>query len=247
MARQVYFDPFGQRTAGFREGMQDEMRLQDQTRRARVADWDYNNMAPLRLDAAQRQERLGAYGEPYAQRAFGINERTGLAGLYNAEQPIFDQTAAVLGDYSVARANRDMFNTGNYGVADQYRQPYAQYIQPLYQGGETRMMADIATQFGIDPQVLQQIIPMLSQFGQYSPQAERGQDEYNLYDRSRQQALDSFGITQNRASMEAAATNAATNAYNAQTLAHDRYNNRGQPPAALSGYTGEEDGLDGDF
>lgn len=238
MARQVYFDPYGMRTQGFDTGVQREMQLQDQTRRARASDWDYNNMAPLRLMGAQRQERLGAFGEPYAQRAYGINERAGQANLFNLEQPIYDQTAGIIGDYSVARANRDMFNTGNYQNADQFRQPYAEYIQPLYQGAETRMLADIATQYGINPQVLQQLIPILSRFGQYSPAAERGQDEHNLYDRTRQYGLDTAGITQGRAAMDAAAMNAGTNALNAQTLGYDRYNNRGD---GAGGYTGDED------
>lgn len=69
MARQVYFDPFGQRVEGYRAGVQDEQALQGATRAARTLDWDYNNMAPIRLREAQLVADQNAFAAPFVNRA----------------------------------------------------------------------------------------------------------------------------------------------------------------------------------
>src|SRR6186713_3492013 len=77
MARNVYFDPFGQRTEGYRAGVQDESALQGATRAARGIDWDYNNMAPIRLGEAQLAYDYNKFATPYNQK---VLQRADVAG-----------------------------------------------------------------------------------------------------------------------------------------------------------------------
>lgn len=253
MARQVFYDPYGMRQDGYDLGVQREMQLQDQTRRARVADWDYANMAPLRLQGAQRQERLGAYGEPYQRNAFGINQQAALGALHDAEQTRLGRYGEMRGDYSPAFADQDLYASGQYLNAPQYRPAYAQQLRQTADVSAGMLdpemqasAAQLAQTFGVDPRAFLDLIQRMIGTP-FTPQAEQGFDQYQTWDRARQYGLDRAGITQNRAAMEAAASNAGTNALNAQTLGYDRYTNRGPSNTAVSGYTGEEDGLDGDL
>lgn len=233
MARQVFYDPFGQRTQGFRQGVSDEMQVQDQTRRARASDYDFGVREPLRLREAQRQDQLGEYALPYQQRAYGLTERLNRANVFGAEQPIFDEAAAIYGDYAPARANRDMYITGMYDD-ESLRQPYAAYMQPMLEGQDIAPYASVAQQFGLDPQMFAQALQQMMQFGDYSPEAARNMDEYNLWDRSRQDAMDVWGIRNEQLGRQIAAQNAATQAY---------YTQRGQGGADAGGYTTSVDGL----
>src|SRR5690606_36234405 len=126
MARQVFYDPYGMRQAGYDQGMQREMQVQDQTRRARSADWDYSYMAPLRLQAAQRTDRYGEAALPYQINSLGINERAALGNLYDAEQTRLGRYGEIRADYSPAYADQDFYVSGQYLSAPQYRAPYAQ-------------------------------------------------------------------------------------------------------------------------
>lgn len=65
MARQVFFDPFGNYTEGFNTGAGRQIQTEGATRQARAQDFDYNNLAPFRVSAAQRQDELGAATLPY--------------------------------------------------------------------------------------------------------------------------------------------------------------------------------------
>lgn len=248
MARQVYYDPYGMRTEGFRAGMKDMMELQDQTRRARASDWDYNNIAPLRLAQARREDQYGIAALPYRERALGINENTQLGGLYDANQQRFAQYGMQRGDYAPLLADQDLYTSGQYGQASALRSPYMQYTRAnLDQSWDTFPgLEQIAANFGISPQVLGQALNQV--YGNVTPQTERGVDSYYLYDRSRQDALDNYGITEGRARLQNSADNAAINAYNAQTLGVDRYGRAMSRGAQVGGYTGEEDGFgDDDF
>lgn len=99
MARSVYFDPFGARVEGFHAGMQDEMALQDNIRNARAKDWDYNNMAPIRLQEARRVADYNQYADPYMRRQLGLNERTANANLFNNEFNAYGLAGDVTGNY----------------------------------------------------------------------------------------------------------------------------------------------------
>lgn len=253
MARQVYFDPYGMRQAGYDTGVQREMQVQDQTRRARAADWDYNYMAPLRLSGAQLENQYAQAALPYRINSLGINERSALGSLYDTEQARLGRYGELRGDYSPQAADQDFYVSGQYMQAPQYRAPYSQVLRQnadIDSGTMDPSLRNPASEFaralGVDPQVFMQIIGQM--IGRpFTPQAEQSFDQYQTWDRSRQLAMDEFGLTQNRAQMEAAAANAATNAYNAQTLGYDRYNNRGNQNAMPGGYTGDEDGVADDF
>jgi len=65
MARQVFADPFGSYTRGYDTGTQREMALQQGVRTARDSDFDYYNLAPLRLNTAQRNDAVEAAAQPY--------------------------------------------------------------------------------------------------------------------------------------------------------------------------------------
>lgn len=102
MARQVYYDPFGARTEGFRAGMQDEMGLQKNIRDARSMDWDYRNMKPLELQEAQRIAAFNQYADPYARRALGTNEQMSYANLFGAQLPLYGRVGNITGDFNPA-------------------------------------------------------------------------------------------------------------------------------------------------
>lgn len=91
MARQVYYDPFGMRTEGYRAGVSDEQSIQGATRAARGIDWAYNNVNPLTLMGLRREEDFQQYADPFRRkategadydaelaRAFGFGARTGV-------------------------------------------------------------------------------------------------------------------------------------------------------------------------
>ena len=192
MARQVYYDPFGSRLAGYRAGVQDETGLQEQTRRARVADYDFNNFAPLRLSQAQRQDQLETTALPYQQQAYGIQQRAALAGLFGAEQPNFERIGSVTGNYAPAIANAQFYGsnpTGAYLQNPEAFAPYARQLSDMFRGVDitaptygTQMLQD----FGIGPEAYQAATQGLT--GVVGPQAEAGYDQYLGFDRGLQLA-----------------------------------------------------------
>lgn len=100
MARQVYLDPFGERTTGFHAGQQDEMALQDNIRRARAQDFDYNNIKPLELQEARRLADFNRFADQYQRRGLGINERNAQANLFNNEFGAYGIAGDVTGNYN---------------------------------------------------------------------------------------------------------------------------------------------------
>lgn len=240
MARQVYYDPYGVRTNAYDTGLQREMSLQDQTRRARASDYDYFVNEPLRLAHAQREDTYAQAALPYRQRALGLSERAAQGNLYDAEMGRAMNYGELRADYSPAIANQDLYFSGQYANAPQYLAPYSEHIrQTIDQSPFMQSASQLAQSFGIDPQVFMQALNQM--IGRFSPQTEQSMDQYQTWDRTRQLAQDQFGITQQRAGMETAAQNAATNAANAQSLMYDRYYNRGNQPAVMGEV--DEDGL----
>lgn len=67
MARQVYFDPFGSYTQGFDQGAGRQIQTEGAARSARAQDFDFNNLAPYRVNAAQREDQLGKATLPYQE------------------------------------------------------------------------------------------------------------------------------------------------------------------------------------
>lgn len=192
MARQVYYDPFGSRLAGYQAGVNDEVQMQDQTRRARASDWDYNNIAPLQLSQAQRAESLGQFADPYMRNQYGINQRMQLANLFGAEQPQYERIGQATGNYSPALVNANNYGSGmslgsEQFFAPQVRQAYDTISQnPAV--AEQAYIEQLSQLFGIDPRAFQAY--EAQQTGMLSPAAERGYDQFLGYDRTRQMGLD---------------------------------------------------------
>lgn len=109
--RQVYYDPFGMRTEGYRAGVSDEQALQGSTRAARDLDWNYNNINPITLMGLRREEQYNQYADPFRrnaargldydanlQRALGFGGRTGVfAPAQNIDFGYFQPNGTVPG------------------------------------------------------------------------------------------------------------------------------------------------------
>lgn len=105
MTRSVYYDPFGMRLAGYRLGQGDEVNLQDQTRRARASDYDYNTLAPLRLQGMQREENFANYYDPYRRKAAQYADTMSQGNVFDAER---------------ARRENIAMTNGNWGLPESY-------------------------------------------------------------------------------------------------------------------------------
>lgn len=190
MARAVYYDPFGMRTNGYRAGVQDEIAIQDNTRRARAADWDYNNMAPLRLQQAQRADALDQFAQPYLQNQYGINQRANLASLFRQEQPNYESIGQATGNYAPALVGALNYGSGQSLGSEQFfpaqvRQA-SDTIAQQPQVATSDYIANLAGMFGINPIAFQQFLQQ--QTGTISPEAEVGYDQFLAYPRTFQQA-----------------------------------------------------------
>lgn len=156
MARQVYYDPFGMRTAGYQAGVKDEIAVQDQTRRARNSDWDYRNMNPLRLQEQQRITQYNKFADPYMRRGLGITERSNIAGLAQAELPIYGEEARLSGDSSGYNARMGMYTSGQYMAPNNQFLAHRDY-QQAQQLQDPRLQqpgwsAEIAARYGVPQQ-----------------------------------------------------------------------------------------------
>jgi hypothetical protein len=67
MARNVYFDPFGSYAEGFDRGAGRQIQTEGAARTTRAQDYDFNTLAPYRLNAVQREDELGKTTLPYQQ------------------------------------------------------------------------------------------------------------------------------------------------------------------------------------
>lgn len=100
MARQVYFDPFGSYTQGFDQGAGRQIQTEGASRSARAQDFDFNNLAPYRVNAAQREDELGKTTLPYQQALAPFALDTARNNLFDTQvrqatqfAPLFRNTA----------------------------------------------------------------------------------------------------------------------------------------------------------
>lgn len=100
MARQVFFDPFGSYTEGFDRGAARQTQTEGAVRNARAQDFDFNNLAPFRLAAAQREDQLGKATLPYQIQLAPYALDTARANRYDTLMrqakdfaPLFNTTA----------------------------------------------------------------------------------------------------------------------------------------------------------
>ena len=252
MARSVYYDPFGSRLQGYRMGVQDETNLQDQTRRARGSDWDMDNMAPLRLNQAQRADQLGQYAMPYLQNQFGLNQRQTAANLAGTELPLMAEIGQATGNYAPWMATAMNFGSGQSVGSEQYLAPQVQmFDQQMQQGGPEGMpsMPDFSAaeqQFGLPPGSLLNFLSSLT--GTVGNQQAQGIDQFYGFDRARTVAadqrqgnVDQWGRQVDQQKLQQGQQSAdQTGGY------YDYLRSRPAAGAAAGtggGYTGEEDGF----
>lgn len=210
MARQIYYDPFGQRLGGYRMGVQDEVSLQDQTRRARASDYDFDYLQPLRTQGLAREEAYQQFADPYRRNAAPIAQRGAQAQLYGIEQPIMRQIGQTTGDYAGAQTGDIGFQRGIYGMESPEERGAAidtnRYIneQPTARVDDyNSFIGQIAQEYGVDPaQLMQAVAPYLlrgvggrgdNQFPTYTEQA---YDFDQLYPRTIQNAQLNAGYGQ---------------------------------------------------
>lgn len=248
MARQVYYDPFGMRLNGYRAGVQDETTMQDQTRRARASDWDYANMAPLRLQQAQRADELETFAQPYLQNQYGINQRSNLASLFRQEQPNYELIGQATGNYAPALTGALNYGSGQSLGSEEFFPSQVRMNadviaqNPVVQ--QEQYITQLATIFGINPVSLQQFLQQ--QTGTVSPEAEIGYDQYLAYPRMYQQAQFANEMQQQQWMRQVQQQNAQTQQQQVdQTGGYYDYlrANVGSQANPTGAYDGSEDGF----
>lgn len=225
MARQVYYDPFGSRLAGYRAGVQDETNLQEQTRRARVADYDFNNFAPLRLNQARRQDQLETTALPYQQRAYGLQERAAAAGLFNVEQGNFERIGSTTGNYAPALANAQFYGSGPQGpyMDSAAFAPYVRFVSDTLRGVDTTLPTygeQLMQEYGVSPEAYAATTGQLT--GIIGPGSETGYDQYLGFERAIQAAQANRQAAQAQWEQQYQQGVLQNQAYDAQV--RDRYN-----------------------
>lgn len=249
MARQVYYDPFGARLAGYQAGVNDEVQLQDQTRRARASDWDYNNIAPLQLSQARRAESLGEFADPYMRNQYGINQRMQLAGLFGAEQPNYERIGQATGNYSPALVNAANYGSGMSLGSEQFFAPQVRQASDVLAQNpaalEQNYIYELAQLFGVDPRAFAAYDAQ--QTGTISPATETGYDQYLGFDRTRQMGMDNRLFNADiwqRQYQQQALQNQANQLAQSEAWRRAQYGqSAGGSAAAPGAYTGAEDGF----
>lgn len=87
MARQVMFDPFGSYTQGFDSGAGRQIQTEGAVRQARAQDYDFNTLAPFRLNAIKREDELGAATLPVQKQLLQFTIPNAQANLYDKIYP----------------------------------------------------------------------------------------------------------------------------------------------------------------
>lgn len=93
MARQVYFDPFGNSLRGYRQGQQDEQTLQHNTRAARLADYNFNSVLPLHTQILRNQADLSSYSLPTQEKMVDLGLDRAKNNLYTQNLGLADELA----------------------------------------------------------------------------------------------------------------------------------------------------------
>jgi len=97
MARQVYFDPFGSYTQGFDQGAGRQIQTEGAARAARAQDFDYTQLAPYRVNAAQREDQLGKVTLPYQEALAPFALDTARANRFDTQVRQATQFAPLFG------------------------------------------------------------------------------------------------------------------------------------------------------
>lgn len=111
MAREVYFDPFGSYVQGYDTGVQREIGLQDATRRARTADFNYDYMLPLEYRSALRDDEVGRDTLGYRKDIIRQAAELGDLNVYGENLKWDDRLATDLGVAQPA-INRQLRRSG---------------------------------------------------------------------------------------------------------------------------------------
>lgn len=181
MARQVYYDPFGSRLDGYRQGVADEVGVQGSVRQARNSDWNYNNVLPLALQTAQREEAYNQYADPYRRQntvyeSMGLGDKTAL-GRYGTLGTI----GSALGTQHPTEAFGRTYLSGNFGVPGVEQSVLGALLQGSYDPGV------VADSFSHDPRRGQMVLDSLGLLP-FDPNRERGIEQYQNFDRALEQA-----------------------------------------------------------
>lgn len=183
--RAVYYDPFGQRTEGYRRGVEDEVTLQDQTRRARASDFDFDYYNPLRLAQAQRMDTYGKAALPYQIADLGIDQRANLANLYALESLNRQEIGRATGEWAPYLAGAQVYGSGQSLGSEKYFPAMVRNVSDMFDAnagigpenyGTPEYMTALESAFGLPTGSLGQYQSTLS--GHIGPDAERGADQY---------------------------------------------------------------------
>lgn len=193
MPRQVYFDPFGSRLAGYRLGVQDETTLQDQTRRARASDYDYDVLQPLRTNAAMRADTYGQAALPYQIDNLGVSQRQNLANLAATELPIQERIGQTTGNYAPYLATAYNYGSGQSLGSEEFMPAQIRAYDDAINNQVPQFEA-IEAQFGLPPGSFQKFLQGIT--GVVSRGAATGTDQFLNQDAIRQRALDQAALMQ---------------------------------------------------
>lgn len=167
----VYYDPFGSRLQGYRLGVFDETGLQEQTRRARTADYDFNNFMPLRLAQARRQDQFESAALPYNITNLGLAQRQLAGNVFDTEQKNNSLIGSTTGDYSPYLANAYTYGNGVSTFANGPTQPlFHALAYNILNNKPTTFGEDFIRSFGVTPQQWQ------AELGKTTGQMRSGQD-----------------------------------------------------------------------
>lgn len=180
MARQVYFDPFGAYTEAYDRGVGRQIQLEGATRDARARDWDYENMAPLRLSAARRADTLGRERLPYDIRALGLNERLASTNLFDRESAALANLGKTYGTYAPFYTAAQQYLAGQYAdpTAYGYRPGLTRYTTAQASPESEAMPAQSPEAYGIPRQYAFDIGGILPE---YSDALARRAESYLTY------------------------------------------------------------------
>lgn len=250
MARQVYYDPFGQRTEGYRQGVADEVGVQNAVRQARQQDWNYNNVLPLALKGAQREEDFQQGFDPLRRRN-AMYESAGLANK-NAYDAFTNNVTmgSALGTQAPAEATARAYWSGNFGIpgvqegiTDILTRGYAG--QPVGQD----LYSEVIDQYGFNPMQGQQIVDSLrmlpfnpareggiDQFGNFAKALQLAQEQRQQYEAAQRVNFQNAGLGIQQQNADSSAQRAEASMMRAQWATQN-------PAAARAGWTPSTDGF----
>lgn len=142
MARQVMFDPFGSYTQGFDQGAGRQIQTEGATRQARAQDYDFNTLAPYRLNAVKREDELGNASLPVQKELLGFTIPNAQANLYDKIRP---QALNFAQTYNTP-APLQSLDYSRFGITPTTTSVGGHQQQTLYMQGPTGEMIPVSTQ-----------------------------------------------------------------------------------------------------